>query len=145
MNVFIKREYDYAIRICAYLASRFDRTPQAISEVSAKLYITRAFAHKIINQLKKSGIIATVQGKHGGIFLNKDPRRVSILDVLKAMNFNATMNECVLRPEICPLVVTCKIHRFFVQLDDQILQQLEEKKIADFAFGDAELGLKKAT
>ena len=69
MNTFIKREYDYAIRICAYLAGRDDVTPVPLPLVAKILYITKPFATKIVHQLKKAGITGSAQGKMGGIFL----------------------------------------------------------------------------
>ncbi len=138
-NVFIKREYDYAIRICAYLAGRNDGTPVPIPEVARKLFITRPVVHKIVNHLKKNGILLTVQGKQGGILLAQKPDTVSLLDVLKAMGFSSTLNECLVRPSICPLVATCHIHEFFLEQERSLLKNLEEKTLADFAFSDKDL------
>ncbi len=139
MVSFIKREFDYALRICAYLAGNFNQRPIPLSHISRKLFITRGIAHKIVHQLKKSDIIKTVQGKQGGIFLNRPPEEVSIYDVLHAMGFNATLNECVKRPQICPLVVACKIHLFFVEQEEELINKWKEQKIADFAFSDRDL------
>ncbi len=141
MNSFITRENDYAIRICAYLAGNYDSGPIPLSEISRKLFITRAFAHKIVHRLKRNKIIATVQGKHGGIYLKKHPEKLSIYDILTAMGFNSTMNECVVKPQICPLVAGCKIHLFFMELEEYLLKQLKERKIIDFSITDEVLSL----
>ena len=145
MISFIKREFDYALRICAYLAGNFNRKPIPLSAISRKLFITRAIAHKIVHQLKKSDIIKTVQGKQGGIFLNRPPDQLSIFDVLQAMGFNATLNECVRKPQICPLVVTCKIHLFFIEQEEDLINRWKSHKIAEFAFSDEDLALKTAS
>lgn len=143
MNVFIKREYDLALRICAYLAGCYQQGPISISEVSRKLFITRPFANKIVHRLKNNGIITTVQGKQGGIYLNPDPKQLSLFDVLQAMGFNSTLNECVLKPQICPLSATCRIHNFFVEQEEYLMSQLKTRKVADFAFTDEDLAVHK--
>jgi DNA-binding IscR family transcriptional regulator len=53
---FVKREYDYAIRICAYLAGNYRKGPIFISQISEKLFITRPFAIKSVFQLKNRTI-----------------------------------------------------------------------------------------
>ena len=139
MNSFIKREYDYAVRICAYMAGQPSGTTVSVSKISKALFITRPFSNKIINQLRLAGITGSVQGKFGGVFLRKKPEQLSILDILKAMNFNSTINECILNPGICPLIKSCKIHLFFKEQEELLLKNFEQKKIIDFAFSDKDI------
>ncbi len=141
MVSFIKREFDYALRMCAYLAGNFNQGPIPLPTIAQKLFITRGIAHKIVHQLKKSEIIKTVQGKQGGVFLNRSPEELSIYDVLQAMGFNATLNECVKKPQICPLIVTCKIHLFFVKQEEDLINEWKNRKISEFAFSDGDLAV----
>ncbi len=139
MNVFVKREYDYAIRICAYLAGQPSKTPVSLRVLSQKLAISRPFASKIIFKLKKKNIINTVQGKQGGVFLRANPQTLSFYDILVAMDFDSTLNECVSNPQICPLITVCKIHLFFVRQEAKLLGTLKDQKISDYIFSDQEL------
>ncbi len=139
MYAFIKREYDYAIRMCAYLAGRPQGKPIALRTLSQKLALSRAFASKILFKLKNRGIIGTVQGKNGGVFLQSNPHQLSFYDILKAMDFDSTLNECVHNPQICPLIPVCKIHLFFVEQENELIKTLQAQKIIDFSFSDSEL------
>jgi len=139
MYAFIKREYDYAIRICAYLAGKPRHKPVPVSRISHILAITRPFATKILNKLRLKGITSSIQGKFGGVFLNVDPHHLSILDILKAMDFNSTLNECIHNPSICPLVGFCHIHIFFNQQEKILLENFEKKMIIDFAIFEKDL------
>ena len=133
MAVFIKREYDYAIRICAYLANFHDKEHKSVPTVAKKLYLTIPFTTKIVHQLKNGNIIETVQGKYGGIKLLTPPQKLSIFDILNAMGFDMTVNECLKNPKICPLAATCKIHRFFISQEEMLINNLKSAKIIDFA------------
>ncbi len=139
MNTLIKREYDYAIRICAYLAGYYNKKTIPVSHIAAKLYITKPFTTKIVYQLKKKKILDTVQGKQGGIFLNCPPEELSLFDILDAMEFNFAINECVNIPHICPLNTTCHIHLFFAEQQQILFNNLKSKTIAEFAFDDQNL------
>ena len=139
MAVFIKREYDYAIRICAYLGAYYNDCLKSVSQVSKKLLITLPFTTKIVHQLKNKNIIETVQGKYGGIKLKKAPEQLSFFDVLNAVGFDSTINECIKIPGICPLQVTCKVHRFFNDQEMKLIDSLRNAKISDFIIRDEDL------
>ena len=139
MAVFIKREYDYAIRICAYLANFYKKEHQSVPKISKKLYLTVPFTTKIVHQLKNNNIIETVQGKYGGIRLKVPPKKLSFYDILYAMGFDMTINECLKNPSICPIVNNCKAHRFFLSQEDMIIDNLKRATINNYLITDEEL------
>lgn len=139
ISTLIKRENDYAIRICAFLAGKPKGEAVAVSRITKLLQIKRPFTQKIIFQLRKSNIIGSVQGRNGGIYLLKDPAKLSVMDVLKAMNFNSSLNECLKIPSICPLIGFCKIHSFFLETQKKLFKEFENKKIIELAFYEKEL------
>lgn len=139
MASFITREYDYAIRICAYLAGNINNGTVSVARIAEALYLTKPFTTKIIFKLRKKKIVGTVQGKEGGIFLNHPPEKLSLFTILRAIDFDSTINECVKNPAICPLVATCKIHSFFIQQENIIINNFKNTMIAEFAFSDRDL------
>jgi len=139
MAVFIKREYDYAIRICAYLSNFYKKEYLSVPEVSKKLFLTVPFTTKIVYQLKKKNIIETIQGKFGGIRLKSDPTKLTFYDILFAMGFDMTINECVKNPRICPLVDHCKTHNYFIDQERMIVDNLKNATINDYKITDDDL------
>ncbi len=139
MSSLIKREFDYAIRICAYLTGKKGQGPVSISQISQKLLITRPFATKIVYRLKQYKILNTTQGKEGGVSLNANPETLSVYNILEAMGFNSSVNECLKVPGFCPLVKTCKIHSFFVEQEEKLLQSFKNKMIKDFVIRESDL------
>lgn len=139
MDSLIKKEYDYAIRICAYLAGYYQQGPIPVSKISNRLYISKPFTTKIIFKLRQAKIVNSVQGRVGGIFLDKNPSKLSLHDILVAMGFTATINECLQIEHVCPLLSMCKIHFFFAEQQDILEKNLKEKMISEFAFTDKNL------
>jgi Rrf2 family nitric oxide-sensitive transcriptional repressor len=139
MTVFIKREYDYAIRIVAYVANFYPDKHVSVPEIAKQLFLTVPFTTKIVHQLKKGKIVDTVQGKYGGIKLKKSPDKISFYNILNAMGFDITINECLKNPTICPLVSDCKIHRFFDKQEMTIVDNLKSALISDFIITDQQL------
>ena len=139
MNTFIKREYDYAIRICAYLAGFEHKKPVPLPKVAKVLFITKPFATKIVHKLMNAGITGSVQGKAGGIYLNENPSSLSLFNILKAMQFNSTLNECIHDHHRCPLIKTCKIHEFFIAAEQDLLDKFKNKMISDLVIKDTDI------
>ncbi len=139
MNSLIKREFDYAIRICAYLAGKKGHGPLSISQISQKLFITRPFATKIVYRLKQNKILNTTQGKEGGVSLNANIETLSVYKIFESMGFDSSVNECLKIPGFCPLVKTCKIHSFFIEQEEKLLQSFKNKMIKDFVIQESDL------
>ena len=139
MNTFIKREYDYAIRICAYLAGFEHKKPVPLPKVAKVLFITKPFATKIVHKLMNAGITGSVQGKAGGIYLNENPTNLSLFHILKAMHFNSTLNECIEEHHRCPLLKTCKIHEFFIEAEQNLFDKFKNKMISDLIIKDTDI------
>lgn len=55
------------------------------------------------------------------------------------MGFDMTINECLKNPGICPIVINCKVHRFFMSQEQMIIENLKKAKINDFKITDDEL------
>ncbi len=139
MAAFIKREYDYAIRICAYLANFYKKEYKSVPEVSKTLYLTVPFTTKIVHQLKNKDIIETVQGKYGGIRLKVSPSKLSLYNIVYAMGFDMTINECLQNPKICSLITNCKVHLFFLSQEQMMIENLKNATIKDFIITDADI------
>lgn len=144
MTSFIKREYDYAIRICAYLAGQEPETIIPLSQISRRLFISRPFASKIVHQLIKTQILASVQGKYGGIYLARDARDLSVYDILVSMGFDHHINECVENLMACPLSNHCEIHNFFVRQENMLLENFKNKKLNELAFSNKDLSTERS-
>ncbi len=138
MLFLFKREFDFAIRICAYLAGLYPEEIIPINSLSKKLLITKPYTTKLVYKLKKAGIIGTEQGVNGGVFLNVPPAKLSLFDILSAVGLSKTTSECITEDNFCPLPAPCKIHSFFMEEETRLLNKLRKRKISGFAFTDSD-------
>lgn len=142
MYYLAKREYDYAIRICAYLAGSGDNAYFTITELSSVLLITKPFATKIIYKLKQSKIVHTTRGKKGGVSLAVNPAELSFYKILEAMGLVRSVSECINVEGFCPLPAPCNIHQFFIDHENELIEKLEKTTINNFAFSRDNIKLK---
>jgi len=139
MYYLTKRDYDYAIRICAYLAGLGEKSHFSIQQLSSKLLITKPFTTKIVYQLKEKNILKTIRGKNGGVLLTIKPEELSLFQICKAMGLVMRVSECINVDGFCPLPAPCNIHSFFIEQENQIIEKLKIKTINEFAFTDADI------
>lgn len=131
MNTLIKREQDYALRICSYLAQFPSTDTVPVSQLAEKLYISVPFATKIVHKLKKKNLVGTVQGKFGGVYLLPRADSLSVHDVLVAMGFEFHVNSCLQIDQVCPCESTCQFHDFFAEQEMLLINNFKSKKICD--------------
>ena len=67
------------------LARNHGRRLVQIKDISARGDIPQTYLEQLLNRLVKSGIVRAVRGKRGGYTLTQDPRKISLLNVLEAL------------------------------------------------------------
>ena len=109
----ISRTVEYALRAVVHLAveAPANRKTQQIAEVTK---VPAAYLAKVLQSLSKANLVRSQRGVGGGVSLAADPEKMTILDVVNAV-------EPIPRILTCPLNLTshcgrlCPLHQL---LDD---------------------------
>jgi len=120
----ITRQADYAVRLVLCLARREGRKVATVDEVSKECLIPKSFTAKIFQRLSHAGITSSRRGVRGGFVLAKDPRYISLLDVVQAIDGPMEVNRCVVDGGACELSHTCVIHPIWVDIHGDIVRRL---------------------
>lgn len=132
MQTYITREQDYALRITSALAQLENREQISISKLSEQLYISKNFAARIVHKLTKNGILATTQGKYGGVSLKKSASMLSVYEVLDTIGFKTKFNQCLDERFHCEFSNKCLFHSFFDEEEKRFHDRMKQKKISEF-------------
>lgn len=126
----VTRRCDYACRI---LRAAFQSGEQyvSVSEISEKEDIPYAFARSIQHDLVKGGLIKTVRGARGGLVLNCDPHKVTLLDVLEAVQGPVSVALCSVDPEYCEKQGGCAYDRVWQGADKLLNDYFAAFTLAD--------------
>lgn len=105
----ITRRSDYACRIlrAAFLS---DKSHMSVAEIAEVEDIPYSFARSIQNDLTKAGLIKTVRGAQGGLVLNCDPEKVTLLEVLEILQGPVSVAICTVDPCFCDKSSGCGFH-----------------------------------
>lgn len=112
----VTRRCDYACRILQ-AAYRNGDAYMSVSEIADQQGIPYAFARSIQHDLVKSGLIKTVRGARGGLVLNCDPGRTTMLDVLESIQGPVSISACVLDPGSCDRQPQCDYNKVWQGAD----------------------------
>jgi len=116
----ITREADYAIRVVLYLARQSDgEATVSTAELSEEMDIPYRFLRKIVRRMVDAGLVLSQRGKGGGVSLAVAPSRISLLDVLRAIDpKSVVLNACLDAPADCDRLRTCPTHAEFRKLQE---------------------------
>jgi Rrf2 family protein len=102
----ISQTVEYALRAIVYLADQGGaRTTQQIAETTC---VPSAYLSKVMQELGRAGLVQSQRGLHGGFTLGKDPKTLTIWDVVEAVEPIQRIRQCPLgleshRLRLCPL------------------------------------------
>ncbi len=127
----ITRQADYALRTVYYLAQIGENQRASTSRIAKEKQIPHSFLAKIISQLSVLRIISTTRGAQGGVNLARSPEKITMLEVVEAIDGKLKINDCVLNPESCPFGKNCPLHDVWCTAQLQLLNTLRATTFAD--------------
>ena len=121
----ITRQADYAIRAVLYLARLGPNQRAATSIVAQEQKIPPSFLAKIISQLSIAGLLHTSRGARGGVSLAREPKEISLLDVVEAIDGPILLNECVNDNNTCSFEKDCPLHSIWTDAQVHLVKSLK--------------------
>jgi len=105
---------EYALRATVHLGEH-DESPRTVQQIADAIRAPSGYLAKVLQAMSKAGIVKSKRGLHGGFVLGSSPDKISVYDVLQAVDPVKRFRSCPLEiedhKELCPL------HR---QLDDAL-------------------------
>ena len=130
---------EYALHSLLVLAGR--RAPVSIRDLAGYQKLPERYLAKVFQRLKAAGIVQGTEGIAGGFTLARPPERISVLEVLEAVDPERSLFACAEIRRNCavyeedppPWAVsgTCRIHGFMLEAEQKLKAVLAGKSIAD--------------
>jgi len=81
----ITKQSEYGLAAILYLATQPQGKLSLREEIARRCGIPGNFLARILARLRRRGILGSRRGARGGYFLNVEPQRLSLADVLEAL------------------------------------------------------------
>ncbi len=103
---------EYGLLCMVYMAKHADVNPITIREIVSKENYPTAYIEKILQALKKAGLVTSQQGNHGGYRLARPPAQITlkhIIDALEGGTFDVFCQPEVREDIVCTHFCLCGV------------------------------------
>ena len=132
----LSKKAKYGLKACLLLARNYGKHNYLIAAIAEEEHIPKKFLELILLELKKHGILKSRMGKGGGYALAKDPRNISVGQIIQVLHGPLAAIPCVSktayqRCEECTDEKTCRVRKIFRQVRDATASILDGTTLAD--------------
>lgn len=120
----INRQTDYAVRVILALSRKKTGKRFLTSEIGREMLIPAALLQRIVAELAGGGFILTYAGRDGGITLAREPKAISLLQVVEHFEGELYLSDCILKPGECPFERKCPVHCQWVRLKNLLRDEM---------------------
>ena len=129
----LSKKADYALMAMKHLALRGDRASSSAREIAEQYEIPIELMAKVLQRLVQRGLLASHQGTRGGYHLARQPGRISVADVIQAIDGPVTVTACSTEDESCDQFAKCNVRDPLWKVRERILAALGDCTIAELA------------
>lgn len=119
----------YALRALQYIADHQDEGYISIARIAEDEQISKKYLENIFKLLKRGDLVRSVRGPEGGYVLAKDPRDISLWDIVTAAGGEVLTAECIETPEVCERHGSCGSKDIWGELQRHIERFLQERSL----------------
>lgn len=124
---------DYGIVIVTQLV-RADGQQKSASDVAAETQIPQPTVSKIMKQLVRAGVLNSVRGVNGGYDLAKPKDRITVADVIEALDGPIALTSCMdADDESCGIEALCLARPNWQRINDAIRDALDSITIEEMS------------
>jgi Rrf2 family protein len=115
----------------------------SITDIARKEAISVAYLEQLLNKLRHRGLVSSVRGPKGGYMLTKAASRITVADIVKALEGNIYPVHCVsaknMPGKACKMSTSCVPKLVWVKLAKAINDCLESVTLKDLCAESARI------
>lgn len=123
----------YGMRLMVALALNYGNGTTLLRDISRREGISEKYLGQIVIPLKSAGLVSSQRGSRGGYALAQPPAKVTVKDVVEAIEGKIAPVPCVDDPESCARAGACATSLVWRKLGEDIGRSLSSFTLADLA------------
>ncbi len=131
----ISEKTNLAIHALSNLAKSGEGVSLSISELAKGFPVSKSHLAKVMQNLVKAGIVNSSRGAKGGFIFTRSPEKITLLEVLEALEGPINQNSCLFGKPYCN-EGTCLLSELVGQVVELVRAYLAGNTVHDFAFRD---------
>jgi len=108
----------YGIHAMYDLACNYNAGPQPIKAIAERQAIPEAYLEQLFAVLRREQLVKSVRGAQGGYTLSRDPKDMTVGDVLRALEGGLNLVDCLLEEDTCGKSCACPSRIVWLKIRD---------------------------
>jgi Rrf2 family protein len=121
----------YGLRAMLELALRYGQGPVMMQTIASNQGVSRKYLDTIFTSLKNAGLVHSRRGIGGGHVLTRDPEKVRLGEILRAIEGPISLVDCVSDPAFCSRSHRCVTRDVWTEVSSAIEHVLDNITLAE--------------
>ncbi len=126
---------EYAIHGLVYLTANRSDSAVLVGAIAKAIKVPESYLRKVFQLLARAGLVSSQRGVHGGFLLGRDPSRITLKDVVEAIDGSLPLYTCMKARRKCSSVDPCPVSEAFEQGRAKMAEVLDATTLEDLAAG----------
>jgi Rrf2 family protein len=113
--IYFTKKIDYGLELMIELAQHFPGRPLSLKKIAHERRLSLKFIEQIAAVLRKRGLIGAREGRVGGYFLTKSPGKISLWQIIKALDGDVLPCDDCLKSDCYPKGIWREFERIFIE------------------------------
>lgn len=124
---------EYAIRAMIFIAKKSaEGSTTGIMEIAKGIGAPQHFIAKILQELRRQGLVQSNKGPNGGFFIDDPKEKITLADVVRAIDGDRIFTGCAIGLQKCNAKKPCPLHDEFKLIRQNIHDTLQSYSVAHF-------------
>jgi len=115
----------YGARLMQDLAQHYDKGPVRIGEIAKRQDMPVKYLEQLIIPLKRSNLIKSVRGPKGGHMLARPPEKISVGQIVRALEGGIELAGCIENPGVCERSGNCPTRAIWEDVTNAMCERLD--------------------
>lgn len=121
----------YGLMAMFELALEYGQGPIPLKVIANKQMISDSYLEQLFSTLRKNELIKSIRGAQGGYILAKEPKDISVGDVLRVLEGDLAPTDCVSHGEDCGKQSICGTKSVFIKIKNSIDEVIDNVSLQD--------------
>lgn len=104
-----------------------------VGEIAQRQDVAKPFMAKIASQVAAAGLLTTRRGAGGGLALTQSADKITLLQILEAIDGPLALNQCTFEPNRCPRSNNCAVRPVWEKAQQQLNELLSNTLLSEIA------------
>jgi Rrf2 family transcriptional regulator, cysteine metabolism repressor len=121
----------YGTRALMDMAFHYGEGPLLLKDIAKRQQISLQYLERLIGPLAASGLIHTIRGAKGGVWLAKPPQEIKVSHIVEIMEGPIVPVGCIEDPNLCQRSGDCATRDVWTEVQQAIYKVLDGITLAD--------------